>query len=69
MRNLILLFSIITYSLLSCKKSDIEKPPTEPPVGTPSSTFGLDYMEVEKISLAPTCTCMAILVTAHLPVR
>jgi hypothetical protein len=48
MRNLILLFSILTVSLISCKKSDIEKPPTEPPAETPSSTFALDYMEVEE---------------------
>lgn len=48
MRNLILFFSMIIISLVSCKKSDVEKPPAEPPVETPSSGFALDYMEVEE---------------------
>ena len=43
MRNIILFFFITTVSLAACKKSGVEKP-----VEGPSTSFALDYMEVEE---------------------
>ncbi len=43
MRHVIILFFIATVTFASCKKSDLTKPPQGP-----STSFALDYMEVEE---------------------